>query len=57
MKLYNSGGPNPRMVRMADVLLFAFLDFMKGVGQPLDAANKNLTPWFERMSARPSAAA
>ena len=42
---------------MADILLFAFLDFMKGVGQPLDPANKNLTPWFERMKARPSAAA
>jgi glutathione S-transferase len=42
---------------MADVLLFAFLDFAKGVGQPLDPANKNLTAWFERMKARPSAAA
>ena len=42
---------------MADVLLFAFLDFAKGVGQPLDPVNKNLTSWFERMKARPSAAA
>jgi glutathione S-transferase len=42
---------------MADVLLFAMLDFMKGVGQPLDPACKNLTAWFERMKARPSAAA
>lgn len=42
---------------MVDIFLFAFLDFMKGVGQPLDAANKNLTAWFERMKARPSAAA
>lgn len=42
---------------MADILLFALLDFMKGVGQPLDPANKNLTAWFERMKARPSAAA
>ena len=41
---------------MADILLFAFVDFMKGVGQPLDPANKNLTAWFERMKARPSAA-
>ena len=40
-----------------DIFLFAFLDFMKGVGQPLDPANKNLTAWFERMKARPSAAA
>jgi glutathione S-transferase len=44
-------------VTLADVLLFAFLDFMKDVGQPLDPANKNLTAWFERMKARPSAAA
>jgi glutathione S-transferase len=42
---------------MADILLFAFLDFMKSVGQPLDPACKNLTTWFERMKARPSAAA
>src|SRR5499433_2467564 len=37
---------------MADIMLFAFLDFMKGVGQPLDPANKNLTAWFDRMKAR-----
>ena len=42
---------------MADIMLFAFLDFMAGVKQPLDPANKNLTAWFERMKARPSAAA
>ena len=42
---------------MADILLFAFLDFMGKVGQPLDPANKNLTAWIERMKARPSAAA
>src|ERR1700738_3404908 len=42
---------------MADLLLFAFLDFMKGVGQPLDPANKTLTAWFERLKARPAAAA
>jgi glutathione S-transferase len=42
---------------MADILLFAFVDFMNGVKQPLDPANKNLTAWFERMKARPSAAA
>ncbi|WIM14075.1 glutathione S-transferase family protein [Enhydrobacter sp.] len=42
---------------MADILLFAFLDFLKGVGQALDPACRNLTAWFERMKARPSAAA
>lgn len=44
-------------ISMADILLFAFLDFMKDVGQPLDPANKNIAAWFERMKARPSAAA
>ncbi len=44
-------------ITLADVLLFAFLDFFKVVGQPLDPANENLAAWFERMKARPSAAA
>jgi len=42
---------------MADILLFAFIDFFNDVGQKLDPANKSLTAWFERMKARPSAAA
>jgi glutathione S-transferase len=42
---------------MADILLFAFLDFMNKVGQPLDPGLTNLGAWFERMKARPSAAA
>ena len=42
---------------MADIMLFAFVDFMGQVGQPLDPANKNLTAWFGRIKARPSAAA
>jgi glutathione S-transferase len=42
---------------MADILLFAFLDFMNKVGQPLDPGLKNLGAWFARMKARPSAAA
>ena len=42
---------------MADIFLFAMLDTLKAVGQPLDPANKNLTAWYERMKARPSAAA
>ena len=44
-------------ISMADILLFSMLDLMKDVGQGLDPANKNLTAWFERMKARPSAAA
>jgi len=42
---------------MADILLFAFVDFMGQVGQPLSADFKNLTAWYGRMKARPSAAA
>jgi len=44
-------------VTLADIFLFPMLDFGRTVGQPLDPANKNLTAWFERMKARPSAAA
>ena len=42
---------------MADILLFAFVDFMAQVGQPLGDDCKNLTAWYGRMKARPSAAA
>lgn len=42
---------------LADILLFAFLDFGRTVGQPLDAALQWVTGWFERVAARPSAAA
>jgi glutathione S-transferase len=39
------------------IMLFVFLNFMGSVKQPLDPANKNLAAWYERMKARPSAAA
>ncbi len=42
---------------LADMLLFAFLQFGATVKQPLDPANTNLTAWYERMAARPSASA
>src|SRR5258708_10505701 len=42
---------------MADILLFAFVDFFGTVGQPLSPDCKNLTAWFVRLNARPSAAA
>ena len=42
---------------LADVLLYAFIDFGGQVGQPLDPANKNLAAWAERVKARPSVAA
>jgi len=41
-------------VSLADILLFAFLDFGAGVGQPIDPANGNVIRWFEAMKARPS---
>jgi glutathione S-transferase len=42
---------------LADVLLFAFIDFFNGFGQPLNPAFKNIGAWYARMKARPSAAA
>ena len=42
---------------LADVLLFCFLEFGGQVGQPLNPENKNIAAWFERVKARPSAAA
>jgi len=46
-----------KRLTMADVLLFGFLDFGSQVGQPVDPGLKNVTAWYERMKARPSAAA
>ena len=40
---------------LADILLFAFLDFGTTVGQPIDPANANIVRWYERMKARQSA--
>ncbi len=42
---------------LADIFLFCFLDFANGVGQKLNPENRNITAWYERMKARPSAAA
>lgn len=42
---------------LADILLFCTMDFGATVGQPLNAANTNITAWFERVKARPSAEA
>jgi glutathione S-transferase len=42
---------------LADVLLYAFLDFAAGVGQPRDPAHTALGAWFDRANARPSAEA
>ena len=42
---------------LADILLFSFMDFGAVVGQPIDPKNKRVNEWFERVKARPSAAA
>lgn len=42
---------------MADILLFAFLDFGASVAQPIPAEAAWVQAWFERVKARPSAAA
>jgi glutathione S-transferase len=42
---------------LADILLFCFLSFGANVGQKLDPALVNVSAWFERMKARPSAGA
>ena len=42
---------------LADILLFAFLDFGGQVGQPLDPKFTKVNAWFQRVKARPSAAA
>jgi len=39
---------------LADILLFAFVEFGASVGQPLDPSLKNLAAWRERVAARPS---
>ena len=45
------------IITLADIVLFAFLEFGASVGQPLDPALKSLTAWFEKTKARPSAKA
>lgn len=42
---------------LADLLLFGFLAFGNNVGQPFDENLTNIKGWFDRMSARASAAA
>lgn len=44
-------------ISLADVLLFCILKFGQQVGQPYDESLANLHGWFERVAARPSAAA
>jgi glutathione S-transferase len=39
---------------LADILLYAFLEFGGAVGQPLDPKLERLQGWYNRMAARPS---
>lgn len=42
---------------LADIMLFAFLDFGATVGQPIDPANGNILGWYERTKSRPGVTA
>ena len=42
---------------LADILLYSFLSFGTVVGQPMNAENKNIMAWYERVGARESATA
>jgi glutathione S-transferase len=42
---------------LADILLFCVMDFGGTVGQPVNRDNRNVAAWFDRVAARPSAAA
>lgn len=42
---------------LADILLYGCTSFFSGAGQPINPDHKNLTAWFERAKARPSASA
>jgi glutathione S-transferase len=44
-----------KRLTLADILLFAFVDFFNGVDQPLNPDLKNISAWHARMKARPSA--
>jgi glutathione S-transferase len=41
---------------LADIVLFAFVDFGTLVGQPVGSTNRHLKAWMERVGERPSAA-
>jgi glutathione S-transferase len=42
---------------LTDIILFSALDFGVGVGQTINSSLKNMTAWFDRVAARPSATA
>lgn len=42
---------------LADILLYCTMDFAQTVGQPVNRDNANISAWFDRVNARPSAEA
>lgn len=42
---------------LADIFLYCMLDFARTVGQPINRDNANISSWFDRVNARPSAEA
>ena len=42
---------------LADIMLFAFLEFGESVGQPLNRDNARISAWYDRVAERPSAKA
>jgi glutathione S-transferase len=44
-------------ISLADVLLYCMLTFGNAVGQPFDQNLSHIKAWYDRMAARPSAAA
>lgn len=40
---------------LADIFLYCMLDFAQTVGQPINRDNANISSWFDRVNARPSA--
>jgi glutathione S-transferase len=46
-----------KSITLADIVLFAFVEFAGVVGQPLDPSLGNLKQWLDRMASRPSAEA
>ncbi len=45
----------PNHFSIADIILYCCADFAAGVGQRIDPSLANLTAWFKRIEARPSA--
>ena len=43
-----------KRLTLADIFLYAFLEFGGAVGQPLDPKLERLQAWYNRMSSRPS---